>query len=149
MSSREGKIGPRVAEPTEAFQGRPQPKPEAALPAPIPASPQPIYNLPAASTLFVGRAAELANILRRLTDKECRLLTLVGPGGIGKTRLALQAAQAFMDTQAAGEGFFAHGIIFVSLVEVNTIGSIVSAIAKAANFTFYDNGAPRQQLLNY
>ena len=74
------------------------------------------HNLPPQPSPFVGREKELANILRRLTDRDCRLLTLVGPGGIGKTRLALQTAQTFIDTEA-GEDFFAHGIIFVPLLE--------------------------------
>lgn len=146
---REGKVGPKMAEPTGVIQGRLQAEPEPASPTPLPASPPPIYKLPAASTPFVGRAAEVADILRRLTDKECRLLTLVGPGGIGKTRMALQAAQAFIDSKAADEGFFANGIVFVSLVEVSSASGMVSAIAKAVNFTFHNNGAPRQQLLNY
>jgi len=47
-------------------------------------------NLPAEATSFVGRRRELADIRRRLTD--ARVVSLVGPGGVGKTRLALQAA---------------------------------------------------------
>src|SRR5262249_6562686 len=49
-------------------------------------------NLPAPSTSFVGRASELDEIDRLLEDPDCRLLSLVGPGGAGKTRLALEAA---------------------------------------------------------
>src|SRR5260221_5806514 len=58
------------------------------------ASPGPLDNLPQQPTPFFGRAKELAAISRRLADPTCRLLTLIGPGGIGKTRLALQAAEA-------------------------------------------------------
>ncbi len=47
----------------------------------------PIAHLPKAATSFVGRAEELANIADLLANPECRLLTLVGPGGIGKTRI--------------------------------------------------------------
>ena len=47
------------------------------------------HNLPSQATPFIGREKELAKITRRLKDSTCRLLTLVGPGGIGKTRLAL------------------------------------------------------------
>src|SRR5258708_22885476 len=53
------------------------------------------HNLPAQSTPFVGRIDELATIHERLKDPGCRLLTLVGPGGIGKTRLALQSGQEY------------------------------------------------------
>ena len=118
-------------------------------PASLPSySPPFVQNLPSPSTPFVGRAAELADVIRRLTDRDCRLLTLVGPGGIGKTRLALRAAQTFVDI-GADEGFFAHGIIFVSLAGISSIGGMISAIAEAASFTFYSNVPPRQQLLNY
>ena len=53
----------------------------------------PAHNLPAFSTSFVGREEELAQIARRLQRPACRLLTLVGPGGMGKTRLAVEAAR--------------------------------------------------------
>ncbi len=46
------------------------------------------HNLPLQPTPFVGREVELATLTERLADLECQLLTLVGPGGIGKTRLA-------------------------------------------------------------
>jgi len=52
-----------------------------------------IRNLPAPRTSFVGRSDELASIDRMLDQPDCRLLTLVGPGGVGKTRLALEAGR--------------------------------------------------------
>src|SRR5260221_10898207 len=52
-----------------------------------------LHNLPHQPTPFIGRDKELTAIARRLQDPNCRLLTVVGPGGIGKTRLALQAAE--------------------------------------------------------
>ena len=52
----------------------------------------PRHNLPAALTGFVGRARELDEVRHRLATSTCRLLTIVGPGGSGKTRLALEAA---------------------------------------------------------
>ena len=52
----------------------------------------PPHNLPPQPTAFVGRQAELAEVARFLSNPGAQLLTLVGPGGIGKTRLALQAA---------------------------------------------------------
>src|SRR5690606_30593794 len=50
------------------------------------------FSLPIPPAPFGGRAAELVQISRRLAGPACRLLTIVGPGGIGKTRLALAAA---------------------------------------------------------
>ncbi|MFO7536876.1 MAG: ATP-binding protein, partial [Chloroflexota bacterium] len=49
-------------------------------------------TFPQQATSFVGREEEMADITDRLADPTCRLLTLVGPGGIGKTRLAVETA---------------------------------------------------------
>ena len=53
----------------------------------------PHSELPQPLTPFVGRAAEVAQLAQQLLDPTCRLLTLVGPGGIGKTRLAIEVAR--------------------------------------------------------
>ncbi|HEU5103237.1 MAG TPA: tetratricopeptide repeat protein [Roseiflexaceae bacterium] len=97
---------------------------------------------------FVGRQRELADILRRLTDPACRLLTLVGPGGIGKTRLAIQAARTLAEAWA-GEEAIADGVLFVPLAGVSSVGGLLQALAAAAQFNFYPHIAPQQQLLDY
>ncbi|MHB8625810.1 MAG: ATP-binding protein [Aggregatilineales bacterium] len=102
----------------------------------------PLHNLPHQPTPFIGRTTELAAIARRLEDPACRLLTVVGPGGIGKTRLALQAAKQ----QFAA---FAQGVYFVSLAPLNAPEAVVSTIAEAIRFSFYPGGEPRQQLLDF
>jgi predicted ATPase/DNA-binding SARP family transcriptional activator len=107
----------------------------------------PTHDLPLTAG-FVGRQRELADIIRRLTDPECRLLTLVGPGGIGKTRLALQVAQTLAQGWS-GEEALADGLLFVSLAAVETSSGLVSALAAAARFDFYPNVPPDQQLLDY
>jgi predicted ATPase/DNA-binding SARP family transcriptional activator len=107
----------------------------------------PTHNLPH-TTGFVGRQRELADIIRRLTDPACRLLTLVGPGGIGKTRLALQVAQTLAQGWV-GEEALADGVLFVPLAAVDTLSGLVSALAAAAHFDFYPNIPPHQQLLDY
>jgi predicted ATPase/DNA-binding SARP family transcriptional activator len=107
-----------------------------------------VHSLPALAAGFVGRQRELADIIRRLTDPACRLLTLTGPGGIGKTRLALQAAQTLADGWA-GEQAIADGVLFVPLAAVDTLSGLVSALAAAARFEFYANVPPPQQLLDY
>src|SRR5205823_1426364 len=57
-------------------------------------------NLPSQVTIFFGREAELAEITRILTDPACRLLTLLGPGGVGKTRLAIEVAMRLSETHS-------------------------------------------------
>jgi predicted ATPase/tetratricopeptide (TPR) repeat protein len=98
----------------------------------------------------VGREAVLAEITALLDDPDCRLLTLVGPGGSGKTRLALEVAERQLDANA-----YPHGVFFVSLAPLDAVESIVPAVADALGFTFYtaERGAvtvePQQQLLEY
>jgi predicted ATPase/DNA-binding SARP family transcriptional activator len=118
---------------------------------PIRMSP-PRHNLPAQTTPFVGREEELAEISLRLQDPACRLLTLLGPGGIGKTRLALRLAE---DLIAAEPTCFEHGVFFVSLAPFRTAEGVVPAVAEALGYSFHtDVGGsaqttPRQQLLDY
>ncbi len=112
-------------------------------PALSPASPFYIpHNLPAQSTPFVGRTKELADIAAHLAGPTCRLLTLVGPGGIGKTRLALEAA-------AAQVNVFLDGVIFIALAGLDETKSLVPAIAAGLNFSFSNREDPQTQLLKY
>lgn len=102
--------------------------------------------LPPAPTQFVGREQALAEITTTLANPDCRLLTLIGPGGIGKTRLALQAAQQIAATRAE---MFLHGIYFVSLAPLNSAELLISTIAGVLNLTFHGPEEPQTQLLNY
>ncbi|MEZ4736990.1 MAG: BTAD domain-containing putative transcriptional regulator [Caldilineaceae bacterium] len=98
-------------------------------PQPVPLS-RP-HNLPAQRTPFIGRATELAAITRLLVEEEdCRLLTLIGPGGMGKTRLALKAAEQIGATPAPHLRF-GDGICFVPLETVSDADGLVSAIMAA------------------
>lgn len=99
---------------------------------------------PAASfhTPFVGRTKELAEIGALLRDPACRLLTLTGLGGSGKTRLAIEAASAAADQ-------FAHGMAVVALQPIARGDLLISAVAQALGLTFYGEDEAQDQLLAY
>src|SRR5215210_865136 len=80
-------------------------------------------NLPAQPTPLVGREWELGEVRDLLRGKEVRLLTLTGPGGIGKTRLGLQVAAELLDE-------FEDGVFFVALAPITDPALVASAIAE-------------------
>lgn len=98
-------------------------------------------NLSYPST-FVGREEDQRRILELLAMPDCRLLTLVGPGGIGKTRLALQLLEQVQDD-------YEHGASFVPLQPVGTADHLVTTLAEAVELSLSGQEAPRRQLFNY
>jgi len=109
---------------------------------PTPPADAPRHNLPVQPTPFVGREAELTELARLLADPTVHLLTILGVGGMGKTRLALEAGAAQLDN-------FEHGVYFVSLAPLQSVEAIVPTVAEALDFSFYEGVEPRQQLLDY
>jgi predicted ATPase/class 3 adenylate cyclase len=81
-------------------------------------------NLPAQPSPLLDRESELATLLAKLTTPGNRLVTLLGPGGIGKTRLALQAAADVLDQ-------FDDGIWLIPLAAIADPGMVAQAIAAA------------------
>ena len=81
------------------------------------------HNLPAQLTPLIGREQEVALVCELLRHQEVRLLTLTGPGGIGKTRLGLQVAAKLSDA-------FPDGVYFVNLAPLSDPNFVVSAIAQ-------------------
>ncbi len=97
------------------------------------------HTLPAHSTSFVGRESELAEISDLLGTPECRLLTVTGPGGVGKTRLAIEAAKSTS---------FSNGAYFVPLQPLTSNEFMVAAIADSLNLTFFSEQDRKTQLLS-
>jgi predicted ATPase len=81
------------------------------------------HNLPAPLNSFVGRRDELETLRDMLRLPEVRLVTLLGPGGTGKTRLSIQVARGLIDE-------FEHGVFFVALESLNTPGLFLNALAQ-------------------
>jgi len=79
-------------------------------------------NLPLQPTPLVGREREVAEVADRVQSEGVRLLTLTGPGGTGKTRLALQAAAELLEE-------FEHGVFFVALAPITDPELVPSTIA--------------------
>ncbi|HVS48345.1 MAG TPA: NB-ARC domain-containing protein [Candidatus Dormibacteraeota bacterium] len=97
-------------------------------------------NLPAEATSFVGRRRDLAEIRRKVAAG--RLISLVGPGGVGKTRLALRAAT---DLARA----FADGAWLVELADVRDPGLVSNAMAAALDLRDQAATEPLPLLLSY
>jgi len=108
-----------------------------------------IVNVPIQTTPFIGRESELAKLDELISNPNIRLITIVGPGGIGKTRLAIATGKR----QLRIESLFTDGVIFVSLTSLDSPDQIISTLAEALDFKFETGErytrSPRQQLYNF
>ncbi len=98
--------------------------------------------LPFTETDFVAREAELNQINQHLTNANGRWLTITGPGGVGKTWLALQAVREWAHD-------FLHGVTLVSLTAVDSPTTFISTLVAALDVPLSGPEPPQQQLLNY
>ncbi len=109
-----------VADPTPADRSYPKPVPL----VPLPDRGRDAAPLPAQLSSFVGRAQEVAAVAALLREEEVRLVTLIGPGGVGKTRLALHVT-------ANLASHFADGVAFADLSPVRDPELVASTVAHA------------------
>jgi len=103
-------------------------------------TPVSIRNLPLLPTVLVGRATDIAELSARVENPACRLITLVGPGGVGKTRLALAVAATQADT-------FEQGAAFVALDSLSSADWLAATILQALGITLLAQADPKAQLL--
>ncbi len=110
------------------------------LSAAMPLPPAPPTDLPLQLTSFIGRERELTLLSERLGNPAYRLITLTGPGGVGKTRLALQLAATLAEQ-------FADGVCWISLSDAVTESDLILAIADALHLRLSGAQDLRVQLL--
>ena len=131
------------------------PKERFHTPTPV-AIEQPKHNLPLQTTAFVGRETEVAELSRLINQNEGRLVTILGPGGMGKTRLALEVASrvaGIADSKSSStttQNLFRDGVFFVDLAPLSDSANIINALAEATHYQFQEDGRnPQQQVLDY
>ncbi len=99
-------------------------------------------TLPEHPTPFIGRHEELQKITDLLHNPQCRLLSLTGMGGVGKTRLAIEIGRQ-QQTQ------FANAVFFIPLAPLASADFIITAVAHTLNLHFDKQQAPKRQLLDF
>lgn len=102
------------------------------------------HNLPSHSTSFVGRETELGVLQEQLTNPNCRLLTILGPGGIGKSRLVTELATKLLESS-----LFPEGIFFVALDALRKAEDVPTSIADALGLELAGQEDTLAQLKSY
>lgn len=103
---------------------------------------KPKHNLPASTTPFVGREAELRNLIDLVASESVRLVTILAAGGMGKTRLALATAKSQVES-------FEHGVYFIPMVQLREADNIIPTIASVLSVQLPSFSDSTSQVLNY
>ena len=106
----------------------------------------PRVSLPRRVTPFIGRQNEISNLKCWLSSPETQVVTIVGPGGIGKTRLAIEGARNLAQQKP---GHFLDGISFVPLANTASAEAISTRVAESLGLALRGLTTPKQELLDY
>ena len=101
----------------------------------------PLSNIPVSPTPFIGRGNEIETLTQMLADPHYRLITILGVGGIGKTRLAMEISRAHLA--------FDEHVYFVQLTPISTSDAILPAIASVLNIPTGNTDELKPRLLGY
>jgi DNA-binding SARP family transcriptional activator len=115
------------------------------------------HNLPPQRTPLVGREDELLALGELIANPDTRLVVILGPGGVGKTRLSLAVAEEQLGTTISSNGeetpLFRDGVFFVPLARISAAEQMAPAVAEELGFQFAggESGSrtPREQVLDY
>jgi predicted ATPase/DNA-binding SARP family transcriptional activator len=105
-------------------------------------SPGPPHNLPVQPFPFIGRKRELEEVQQLLGNPDRRLVTITGPGGIGKTRLAVEAASAVFRE-------YPHGVFLISLSHVDSASKIIQALVDQIGIASFKGSVRQEQFFDY
>ena len=132
----------QIRDETAVFPLNPLPKAETTTAVSAP----PRHNLPAIATSFHGRQNELTQCLTLLRQPDCRLLTLTGLGGVGKSRLALEIGWQLIQQSAEQ---FTDGVFWIPLTAVQGVNGIISQIAETVGIFLSGRSPLQEQLFTY
>ena len=100
------------------------------------------HNLSTQLTPFIGRKQEIQDLTTLLRQSDNRLITILAPGGMGKTHLSIEVARGVLSE-------YEEGVFFVSLAAIDSADNLITTIADALDIRFPANIEPKQHLLNY
>jgi len=103
---------------------------------------EPLYKIPRQVTSFIGREQDIIDVCALLTRNDVQLVTVLGPAGIGKTRLGIQIATHTRDR-------FSDGICFISLATVSDLALLVSAVAHELDIREYETVSLVEQVKEF
>ena len=103
---------------------------------------KPQHNLPLLTNRFVGRENEINSLSEMIANPSQRLINIMGLGGVGKTRLAVEIAQHQV-------GVYQQGVFMILLRNIDTLDGFISEVGKVLSINFSEQTTKQQQVLDY